>query len=72
MKEYWSIDRFEDDIAIAINDRGEELKLIAKILPQNCKEGDVLYYNGTSYQIDGDETQKRRDEVLSLLDDLFI
>lgn len=72
MKEYWSIDRFEEDVAIAINNQGNEIQLSAEELPKDCKEGDVLYYDGTSYQIDGNETQKRKDEVLSLLDDLFI
>ena len=72
MKEYWSIDRFEEDVAIALNDQGDELQLSTKELPKNCKEGDVLYYDGTSYQIDGKETIDRKDEVLSLFDDLFI
>ncbi len=72
MKEYWSIDRFEEDIAIALNDQGDVLQLSTKELPKDCKEGDVFYYDGTSYQIDREETQKRKDEVLSLLDDLFI
>ncbi len=72
MREYFSIDRFEENVAIGLNDQGEEIRLSAKHLPENCKEGDVIYYDGTSYRIDAEETQKRKDEVLSLLDDLFV
>ena len=59
------VDRFEGDFGIV---ELEDMTFveIPKILLQNAKEGDVV-----SIDIDYEETEKRKKEIDSLIDDLF-
>lgn len=61
------VDRFEGEFVIIEMPDGQMLKLPAALLQgMNCKEGDVL-----SLSIDDGETQRRRQKINSLMDDLF-
>ncbi len=67
----YSIDRFEENIAVLI-DENEAIQHISKeLLPQEAKEGDILLFDGETYQLDKDATTARKEEVCSLIDQLF-
>lgn len=67
----YSIDRFEENIAVLI-DENEAIQHISKeLLPQEAKEGDILLFDGETYQLDKDATAVRKEEVCSLIDQLF-
>lgn len=63
------IDRFEGDFAIILCGK-EEIKMEApkKLLPEKAKEGDCL---NISFEIDPDETERRREMVRGMLDKLM-
>lgn len=56
-----SIDRFEGDFAICVDDGANYIKLLRSSIPKNAAEGDVLSLaqNG-AYRIDEHETRRRR------------
>jgi hypothetical protein len=63
------IDRFEADQAVIEFSRDEEksfFNIPKLVLPSDAKEGDVVEIN-----IDKDATEKRRDRIDALTDDLF-
>lgn len=60
------IDRFEGDLAIVEMD-GEQMASIPKVLlPEKAKEGTVI-----SIEIDQAETDKRKENISKLMDNLF-
>ena len=69
---YISIDRFEGKYAVCIYDDEKIEKIEKKNLPKNVKEGDVLKVlpNG-NFEFDLKETNRRRDEIFKLQEDLF-
>ena len=60
-----TIDRFEGDMAVVEIAVGQ-FATLSKTLVPGAKSGDVIYIS-----IDTDETQKQRDAVEALMDDLF-
>lgn len=72
MSEIYIIDRFEGDIAVLERQSDGEMIDIAKSkLPENAKVGAVIKYDGEKYGVDENETQRLRDEVRKMQDDLF-
>lgn len=67
----FSIDRFENDLAVLIDENGEFRTVFRRNLPQNINEGDLLRYDGTVYSLEQKKTEERRKEVASLIDELF-
>lgn len=61
------IDRFEEDWAVLEYD-DETYNVPRALLPDNAKEGDVLRI---SLEIDQEETEKRREAIRKLEDELF-
>lgn len=62
MKAY--IDRFENDKAVLILQKEKESIFIPrKILPNDCREGDVLVF---SVKIDKPETEKEKQRISKL------
>lgn len=64
------IDRIEGNIVICQGENGEMTELSKDILPQG-REGDCVVYDGNTYTIDYERTQKRKEDMDSLLDSLF-
>ena len=71
-KSKYSIDRIENNIAVCEDLESHKITNInKKDLPANCKEGDIIVlYNG-KYSIDKEETSKQKDEVSSMVNNLF-
>lgn len=61
------IDRFEEDWAVLEYD-DETYNFPRALLPDNAKEGDVLKI---SLEIDQEETEKRKEAIRKLEDELF-
>lgn len=64
------IDRIEGNIIVCQSEDGSMLELERAVLP-NAKEGDCIVYDGNTYTIDYERTQKRKEEMDSLLNSLF-
>ena len=64
------IERFEGDFAIVEND-GAMQNIERGRLPQNAKEGDVIKQVGNGFEIDSDETEKRRKKIIGLQNSLW-
>lgn len=69
---YYSVDRIEEDIAVLVDDQGEALEILLSQLPAEVKEGTVVSIFDGAYVIEQHETDRRRQEVQSLIDDLFV
>lgn len=65
------IDRFEGDYAV-VEFEGRKMKDILReeIVPE-AKEGDVIILVGGKYQVDQEETQKRKVEIAKLTKDIW-
>lgn len=68
----YSIDRFEEDIAICENDLRESIFIPINKLPPSAKTGDCIYFSDNGdIIIDYNETQKRKEKILELQKRLF-
>ncbi len=66
MKAY--LDRFENDRAIVILEKGKEIIVLpSKLLPRNCKEGDIL---SISVRIEKSELNKERQSIKKVQNNL--
>ena len=70
MKKF-SIDRFEDEIAVLIDENKEKINVSRCILPEQAAEGDILSFDGEKYVMDPAATADKKAEVKSLIDELF-
>ncbi len=61
------IDRFEGNMAV-IEYNGRTFDLPRNLLPKEAKEGDVLKI---LINVDREETEKRREKIENLMDELF-
>ena len=57
------IDRFEGDFAVLEEDDGTCTDVKKALLPQNAREGDVLFFDGSSYFIDEAGTASRKKTI---------
>ena len=71
MRKIFSVDRFEGDYAVCENESGKMELILRSDLPDGIKEGDVFIYNGKTYQIDSEETKKRKKRIEALQEQLF-
>lgn len=68
----FSIDRFEGDFAVCENKQtGEMLSIHRTELPQNISEGDIIKFENGKYILDIEATNKEKQEVKDLVDNLF-
>lgn len=64
------IERFEGEYAVIETDDGY-INIKRSILPDNCKEGDIITEENGNYQIEKDETDKRREKIKKLQNSLW-
>lgn len=71
MMKQFTVDRFEGDKVILECENGDTAVFERKSLPQNVREGDVLYFEEGSCFLNAEETERRRQSIKSLMDSLF-
>ena len=64
---FYTIDRFEGDYAVLEDDDENRVNVKKALLPEMAKESDVLDFDGESYTVNADETEKRRQSVIEML-----
>jgi hypothetical protein len=60
------IDRFEGETAVC-EDGDNRLEIPCSALPEGAKEGDIIQQKSGIWQVDGEKTAKRREEMLGKL-----
>ena len=68
------IDRFEDNnfAVLELDDQpGNMLTVSVDELPSNACQGDVLYYQNSSWTLDEEETTQRQSEIDELFNSLL-
>lgn len=67
------IDRFEGNITVVENSENENMIGIEKgLIEETAREGDVIFFDGSGYKVDKEETERRRTEALSILKSIGI
>lgn len=66
------IDRFEETKAILEEDEGKFIEIEKFFLPKEAKEGDCVEFKNNEYTINKKETEKLKQEISNLMDDLFV
>lgn len=70
--EEYIIDRFEENIVVLEDRKTGKMKNIKKnIIPDNCKEGDVLKCINGKYFLDKKETNKKENEIKEKYNNLW-
>lgn len=65
--DYWCIDRVEEGQAVLEGPDQSFIRLDASLLPPEAREGDCLFQCAGRWQIDGEETRRRRREAAQKL-----
>ena len=65
------IDRFEGDYAICEMPGRKMINIERNKIPANSKEGDAIYIGETGSQIDAEETNKLKENIEKLMDDVW-
>lgn len=65
------IDRFEEELAICENDNKETVAIEKAKLPDSAREGDVIQFQDSIWQLDTKETEARRKRIRKKMMDLF-
>ena len=68
---FFSVDRFEGDMAELIGEDGKPLAVPADSLPPGTREGDMLYYGREGFTLAPDKTAERRARVADMLERLL-
>ena len=68
---FYSLDRFEEDFAVLVDDNGACVNVQKSELPINIKAGNVLCYENGKYMLAPDEEAARRSRIKSLQNKLF-
>ncbi len=66
-----SIDRFEEERVILVDDEGNTIRKPRELFTDNVKEGDRVVMRGGLYAADTDSTSRLRAEVNTLLEKLI-
>lgn len=65
---YYTIDRFEEDVAVCENQSTGKMENIARsLIEPSAREGDVIFWKEGSYVRSLSETQKAREDIFALL-----
>lgn len=68
----FSIDRFEENFAVCENKQtGEMINIPKSDLPSNISEGDIIKFENGKYILDIEATNKEKQEIKNLVDNLF-
>lgn len=62
----YSIDRFENDIAVLIDEEKVAHNIPCTQLPAEAKAGDMLRLEDGQYRLDDDAARARREQILRL------
>ena len=62
----YSIDRFEGDVAVLIDEEGNRLDIPRTALPSQARSGDMLRHETEGFQLDTDAVAARRAEIAVL------
>lgn len=65
------IDRFEDEFAVCECEDKTMINIKLDRLPQDIHEGDVLVIDGDNIRVDYEETNRRREEIESLTQNMW-
>lgn len=65
------IDRFEGNYAVCEKEDMTIINIERFLIPEKAKEGDVLVIDGEIIRIDIIETQKRKNDIKKLVEDLW-
>lgn len=65
------IDRFEGEYAVIELENLKVINIPKDYLPQNVKEGDVVVIKDNECYIDIEETQRRKERIEKIFEDLF-
>lgn len=69
---HYSIDRIIDDLAVLEDDDREKMQIKMYLLPENSKVGDCLKRDNLgNFVLDLEETQRRKNEIIKLQNELF-
>ena len=66
-----SIDRFEGDYAVCIDDEGVVTDIEKSLIEGEPEAGDFIYLKEGRYYVAEDKTQAEREEISALQDELF-
>ena len=66
----YSIDRFEGDVAVLVDDDANTVDVMRSLLPPTAQCGDMLRCEDGCYTVDADETATRRAQIRRLQDKL--
>lgn len=68
----FSIDRFEGEFAVCENlTTNEMVNLTRDLLPENCKEGDIIKLENNVYIKDEIATKNAQEEIKNMVNNLF-
>lgn len=62
----YSIDRFEGNIAVLIDEKEVAVSIPRAQLPAGAKAGDMLRFEDGLYHLDDDAARARREQILQL------
>ena len=66
-----TIDRFEGEFAVCIDDNGATINIKKENIPSDAKEGDIIEISENCYIINKEKTQSKFDEIKKLQDSLW-
>ena len=67
----WSIDRFEEHLAVLLSDTEESFTVLRSALPPEAKEGEIVGFSDGRWVLLPEETERLRRELFSLQESLF-
>jgi len=65
------IDRFEGNYAVCEDENRQMVNIEREKIPAEAREGHVLIQQGDEYFIDLEETNRRKEKIQRLMDDLW-
>lgn len=65
------IDRFAGDYAVVEFEGRKIMNILRSELVPEAKEGDVIYQTNGKYQVDLEETKKRKDDIAKLMENMW-
>lgn len=66
-----TVDRFEGIYAVCETEAGEMVNIPRAELSGKVKEGDIILKINNQYVIDNDASNKRKSEIMGLMEDIF-
>ena len=68
---FYVLEQIEDNIAVLISDGKQTVNVDVSFISEGAKIGDVLVFDDEKYVLDADETQKRKERIISKHRSLF-